>query len=187
MLRAHRRRTRDPTTAEVAEADRQFAEWMRANLARAAEHFGVAVAGEPVFGWRLRSISAAVDSSEGRRWLRVVSEQPQWVHGDWWTGNADSNAVTGIRKPHVLDVVEREIPGVRRQRAELMTYTPADGARTPARYGPRSTFLWGGGASAAGSSLRSARTEGCVRRRPVRSCSKTGANRLGSRSRGGCG
>ncbi|RKT88488.1 hypothetical protein SAMN05421805_1011509 [Saccharopolyspora antimicrobica] len=114
----------EPTAAEVAEADRQFAEWMRSNLARAAEHFGVQVDGEPVFGWRLRSISAPVTSPEGHRWLRVVSEQVQWAEGDWWTGNADANAITGIRKPRVLNVVEWEIPGVRRQRAELMTYVP---------------------------------------------------------------
>ncbi|GAA4612302.1 phosphotransferase [Saccharopolyspora hordei] len=114
----------EPTAAEVAEADRQFSEWMRANLARAAEHFGVTVTGEPVFGWRLRSISAPAASPDGHRWLRVVSEQVQWAEGDWWTGNADANAITGIRKPRVLDVVEWEVPGVRRQRAELMTYVP---------------------------------------------------------------
>ncbi|MGW3467300.1 aminoglycoside phosphotransferase [Saccharopolyspora sp. NPDC000995] len=111
-----------PTAAEVAEADRRFAEWMRCNLAHAAERFRVAVAGEPVFGWRLRSIGAPVDSSDGRRWLRVLSDQVQWAEGDWWTGNADANTITGIRKPRVLDVVEWEVPEVRRQRAELMTY-----------------------------------------------------------------
>ncbi|MER5393941.1 aminoglycoside phosphotransferase [Saccharopolyspora sp. NPDC002686] len=115
----------DPTAAEVAEADRQFSEWMRGNLDRAAEHFGVTVAaGEPVFGWRLRSISAPVDSPDGHRWLRVVSEQIQWAQGDWWTGNRDANTITGIRKPRVLDAVEWEIPEVRRQRAELMTHVP---------------------------------------------------------------
>ncbi|MGW1680569.1 phosphotransferase [Saccharopolyspora sp. NPDC002376] len=111
-----------PTAAEVAEADRQFAEWMRSNLARAADRFGVQVDGEPVFGWRLRSISAPANSPHGRRWLRVVSEQIQWAQGDWWTGNTDANAITGIRKPHVLDSAEWEIPEVRRQRAELMSY-----------------------------------------------------------------
>ncbi len=77
---------------------------------------------DPVFGWRLRSIGVPVCSFDGRRWLRVVSEQVQWAEGDWWTGNADANAITGIRKPRVLDVVEWDIPKVRRQRAELMTY-----------------------------------------------------------------
>lgn len=111
-----------PTAAEVAEADRRFTEWMRTNLARAAEHFGVRIEGKPVFGWRLRSIGAPVDSPNGRCWLRVVSEQTQWARGDWWTGNLDANTIAGIRKPRVLDVVEWEIPEVRRQRAELMTY-----------------------------------------------------------------
>ncbi|TDD50819.1 aminoglycoside phosphotransferase [Saccharopolyspora elongata] len=97
---------------------------MRSNLARAAEHFGVTVAGEPVFGWRLRSASAPANSPDGCHWLRVVSEQIQWAQGDWWTGNTDANTITGIHKPHVVDVVEWEIPEVRRQRAELMTYVP---------------------------------------------------------------
>ncbi|QIZ39388.1 aminoglycoside phosphotransferase [Saccharopolyspora sp. ASAGF58] len=97
---------------------------MRSNLARAADHFGVQVDGEPVFGWRLRSISSPTNGPDGRRWLRVVSEQIQWADGDWWTGNTDANTITSIRKPHVLDVLEWEIPEVRRQRAELMTHVP---------------------------------------------------------------
>lgn len=112
------------TEAEIAEADRQFAAWMRDNLYQAAEHFGVSVAGEPVFGWRLRSISAPAHSPHGGRWLRVVSEQPQWAAGDWWTGNVDANTITGIRKPRTLDTVEWDVPGIRRQRAELMTHLP---------------------------------------------------------------
>lgn len=109
------------TSAETEEADRRFTAWMRENLSDAAEHFNVTIVGEPVFGWRLRSISAPVHAPDGDRWLRVVSEQVQWAEGDWWTGNTDANAITGISKPRVLDVMEWEIPGVRRQRAELMT------------------------------------------------------------------
>ncbi|MBQ6640049.1 MAG: aminoglycoside phosphotransferase [Saccharopolyspora sp.] len=112
----------DDTPSE--EADEIFGEWMRQNLDRAAEHFEVAVVGEPVFGWRLRSISAAVRSTSGPRWLRVVSEQLEWADGDWWTGNADSNAITGVRKPKVLGLVQWDVEQARRQRGELMTFVP---------------------------------------------------------------
>ncbi|WP_438387841.1 phosphotransferase [Actinopolyspora saharensis] len=107
-----------PTDAEIAEADRQFAAWMRENLHRVAECFGVTVSGVPVLGWRLLSISAPVS---GDRWLRVTTEALEWAHGRWWTGSVDANAITEVRKPVVLDRTEWEVAGVRRQRAELMT------------------------------------------------------------------
>lgn len=99
--------------------DAHFAAWMRANLDCAAEHFGLTVSGDPVFGWRLRSISARVTGPDGARWLRVVSQEPEWASGDPWTGTVDANAVRGIRKPRVLDVYEWS--EARRQRAEVMT------------------------------------------------------------------
>ncbi|MQA11928.1 MAG: aminoglycoside phosphotransferase [Pseudonocardiaceae bacterium] len=107
--------------SETTEADRQFTLWMRSNLHAAADHFDVAVSGEPVMGWRLRSISAPVERNGADLWLRVVSEQVQYAEGDWWTGNVDANAITGIAKPRVLDTDEWEIPNFRRQQAELMT------------------------------------------------------------------
>lgn len=115
-------------------ADDHFAAWMRGNLARAAEHFNLTVSGEPVYGWRLRSISAPVVSPEGERWLRVVSQEPEWAFGDHWTGTVDANTITGIRKPQVLDVFEWS--DGRRQRAEIMTRlrgetcSPTDALRT---------------------------------------------------------
>ncbi|MPZ00163.1 MAG: phosphotransferase [Actinophytocola sp.] len=96
---------------------------MRANLARAARHFDVAVDGEPVFGWRLCSIGARGSRAGTWRWLRVVSDYPQWASGDGWTGNADANALLGIAKPQLLDVYEWDDDG-RRQRAELFTLLP---------------------------------------------------------------
>ncbi|SFE27126.1 hypothetical protein SAMN04487819_11083 [Actinopolyspora alba] len=111
-----------PTESEIARADREFAAWMRANLDHAAEHFGLSALGEPVYGWRLLSIGAPAFGADGRYWLRVVTEEPRWAHGDRWRGNTDANAVTGIRKPRVLDTHEWDIPGIRRQRAELMTH-----------------------------------------------------------------
>lgn len=49
----------------VAEADALFCEWMRGNLDHAAAHFGLTLTGEPVFGWRLRTIGAPRQRSRG--------------------------------------------------------------------------------------------------------------------------
>ncbi|MBQ0926760.1 aminoglycoside phosphotransferase [Saccharopolyspora endophytica] len=112
------------TSAEIAEADRRFADWMRGNLGLAAEHLAVTVTGDPVFGSRMRSIGAkARDDSGGDRWLRVVSEFPQWAHGQFWTGNADANDLPEtISRPRVLGTFEWE--DGRCQRAELSTLLP---------------------------------------------------------------
>jgi len=109
---------------DVAEANRRFRIWMRQNLDHAADHFGLAVTAEPVFGWRDRSVGARTDGPQGRRWLRVVSEQPQWAQGPGWTGNADANDVPGVPKPRVLAGYEWDEGGWRRQRAEVMTLMP---------------------------------------------------------------
>ncbi|SFT09481.1 hypothetical protein SAMN05660874_05663 [Saccharopolyspora flava] len=110
------------TAAEIA--DRRFADWMRGNLDLAAEHMAVSVTGDPVFGWRMRSIGArARDDSGGDRWLRVVSEFPQWARGQFWTGNADANDLPEtISRPHVLGTFEWG--DGRCQRAELSTLLP---------------------------------------------------------------
>ncbi|WP_246150544.1 aminoglycoside phosphotransferase family protein [Streptomyces qinzhouensis] len=113
-----------PGPDDIAEADRRFRAWMRQNLDRAADHFGLTVVGEPVFGWRDRSINAPADSPDGPRWLRVVSEQTQWAHGRGWTGNTDANTLEGVPKPRVLDVYEWPEGDWRRQRAEVMTLVP---------------------------------------------------------------
>lgn len=105
---------------DTTAADAHFAHWMRTNLDRAAHHFGLTVTGEPVFGWRLRSISAPTAGTDGDRWLRVVSQEPEWATGEHWTGTVDADAITGIRKPQVLDTYEWT--DGRRQRAELMTH-----------------------------------------------------------------
>ncbi len=109
---------------DIHEADRRFRVWMRQNLDRAAAHFGLGVTGEPVFGWRDRSIAVAAEGTRGRRWLRVVSEQIQWAQGHGWTGNADANVLDGLPKPRVLDVHEWAEGEWRRQRAEVMTFLP---------------------------------------------------------------
>ncbi|WP_328915293.1 MULTISPECIES: aminoglycoside phosphotransferase [unclassified Streptomyces] len=97
---------------------------MRGNLDRAAAHFVLAVAAEPVFGWRDRSVGAPADGPHGRRWLRVVSEQPQWARGPGWTGNTDANVLLGLPKPRVLATHEWAEGEWRHQRAEVMTFMP---------------------------------------------------------------
>jgi hypothetical protein len=105
-------------------ADERFRGWLRGNLVRAAGHFGLTLVGEPVFGWRLRSISAGARDQGHTRWLRVLSEQPQWLPGEFWTGNADANIITEVAKPTVLATTEWDEHGCRRVRAELMTLMP---------------------------------------------------------------
>jgi hypothetical protein len=107
---------------DTAAADAHYAAWMRENLRHAANHFGLTIISDPVYGWRLKSIGARVRTDHGEAWLRVVSQEPQWASGDHWTGALDANAITGIRKPHVLDM--HEWSEGRRQRAEVMTLVP---------------------------------------------------------------
>lgn len=104
---------------ELSEADARFRDWMRENLQRAADHFGLVLVGEPRLGWLDRSISSLVRRGDQQYWLRVVSEDERWIDGDFWTGNLDANVFTGLSKPRVFDVYEWEEG--RRQRAEMMT------------------------------------------------------------------
>lgn len=103
-------------------------EQMGRHLARAVEQFGVVICGQPVEGLRARSISVGVkrDGDDQPYWLRVGREWVRWIEdvdtADFWTGIPDSNAVVGVRKPHVLRSVEwDDQDGVRRVRADLMT------------------------------------------------------------------
>lgn len=99
--------------------------WMHSNLARAADHFAVTVAGAPVWGWWLRSISAPVDDHDHEpRWLRVGAERAVDVEEmpEFWRGLVDANSVTGVAKPVVVDSMEWDEPGRgQRVRADLMT------------------------------------------------------------------
>lgn len=109
-------------SSHLSEADQRFREWMHENLGRAAEHFGLTVVGKPRLGWSDRSISALVQRIDERLWLRVVSEDGQWIGGEFWTGNLEANSFAGLSKPRVIDVFEWEHG--RHQRAELMTLMP---------------------------------------------------------------
>lgn len=107
----------------VERSDAVFTAWMRDNLHRAADRFGVQVVGEPVMGWRLRSIGARADSAAGPRWLRVVSEYPEYAGGEALTGNTDAAALGLPTIPRVLEVWQWQADG-RVQRAELSTLLP---------------------------------------------------------------
>jgi hypothetical protein len=101
-------------------ADQRHRAHMRALLDRAAQRFGLDLAGAPVFGWRDRTLGAPARGPGGQRWLRVTTEYPRWAHGQFWTGNADAKVITGVPKPEVVEVAEWDDPP-RRVRAEVMT------------------------------------------------------------------
>lgn len=126
----------------TSDADAHFNEWMRSNLLIAARHFGLRTSGEPVFGWRLRSIGSATHNDHGSCWLRVVSQEREWASGDPWTGTVQANAITGIPKPRLLDVFEWD--DGRRQRAELTTLMPGKPCATSdvLRSQPELSSVW---------------------------------------------
>ncbi|MGH3993766.1 MAG: aminoglycoside phosphotransferase, partial [Pseudonocardiaceae bacterium] len=74
----------------------------------------------------MRSIGAAAHGPNEACWLRVVSEQPQWATGEFWTGNQDASILTGLPKPVVLASTEWDEAGWRSQRAEMMTLLPGE-------------------------------------------------------------
>lgn len=108
------------TGASGEDADAIWRGWIIELLSAAAQRFKLAVTGPLAWGWRDRSVGAATAGAAGQRWLRVVTEDIRWAHGDWWTGNSDANIITGITKPLVLGTAEWE-NGPRRIRAEVMT------------------------------------------------------------------
>lgn len=108
-------------TLAMESSDADFTAWQQANLARAARAFDVVLAGPAVFGWRLRSIGAPATASDGaQRWLRVVSDYPDYACGEGWTGNGDAQDLPDLAIPRVLATSEWDDDG-RRQRAELAT------------------------------------------------------------------
>lgn len=109
------------TTANTATtADENHRAWLADMLDRAATDLSVSLVGEWVYGWKDRSIGSAVTREGETLWLRVVAEHHAWATGPFWAGNTDSNAITGINKPDVLDLVEYD-EGAQRVRTELMT------------------------------------------------------------------
>lgn len=101
-----------------------FRAFMRENLAHAAAVLSTEVAGEPVFGWYLRSIGSQVEHAyHGTCWLRVHSEPFATATGESWTGAADAEVITGVAKPRLLAETEWDDHGYgRRQRGELTTF-----------------------------------------------------------------
>ncbi|MGI5506448.1 aminoglycoside phosphotransferase [Lentzea sp. CA-135723] len=105
------------------QSDDSHGRWLRRELDRAAAKADAELDGEPVWGWRQRSVGARVRTPNGPSWLRVVSEDQRWAHGDFWTGNVDAASISGVAKPRVLDHWEWT-DGSSRLRAELMTLAP---------------------------------------------------------------
>lgn len=143
----------------VERSDAVFTAWMRDNLYRAADRFGVEVIGKPVLGWRLRSIGARASSAVGPRWLRVVSEHPEYAGGQALTGNTDAAALGLSTIPRVLAVWQWQADG-RVQRAELSTLLPGRpvSATDALAIDPSLPAAWWGGLRSLLEALRSAPT-----------------------------
>ncbi|MDS1271794.1 aminoglycoside phosphotransferase [Lipingzhangella sp. LS1_29] len=106
-------------------ANQRHRAYLHEALSHAAEHFHLTLCDPPLFGWHDRTIGARATSPHGERWLRVTSENFRWASGNYWTGNADATAITGVPKPAVLDVYEwDDTPN--RLRAEVMTLLCGD-------------------------------------------------------------
>lgn len=119
----------------MTDADQAHRDWLWAQLQRAAEDFGATVVGEPRWSWRDRTVGAHSTTADGAdAWLRVVSEDPYWAHGEFWTGNADAEAIQAVPKPHVLARRDWSDEG-REIRVELMDYitSPAISDQIPLR------------------------------------------------------
>lgn len=93
---------------------------LRDAFARMTAQLAVHVVGEPVLGWRDRSIGGAVERVGEPLWLRVVWARREWARGLWWTGNQDASEIRAAWKPAVIEVVEHAEGDVV-LRAELMT------------------------------------------------------------------
>ena len=102
-------------------ADQNYRAFMLQALAKAINDFCMNAIGSPVFGWRDRSVGSKVKKGDQYFWLRVVSENKNWIQKEWWEGNEAANAIKGISKPQVVNRLEWE-RGEFKLRAELMTF-----------------------------------------------------------------
>ncbi|KUN93995.1 hypothetical protein AQJ67_37105 [Streptomyces caeruleatus] len=89
----------------------------------AAARFSARPVGEPRLGWRGRTFGRLVERPGGKAWLRVVAAPAEKVPEKLWSGMATAQAVTGVRKPELMDVWETAEDGLR-FRAELSTFVP---------------------------------------------------------------
>ncbi|GAA3735846.1 aminoglycoside phosphotransferase [Salinactinospora qingdaonensis] len=97
--------------------------FLRQVLADGAARLGAEPTGEPVFGWRDRTIGALAIRRGEAVWLRATGEHREWTGDRMWTGNQDAAALTGVAKPTVLARSEWEEPPVVLA-AEVMTLAP---------------------------------------------------------------
>lgn len=108
-------------TPSAPAADNQRRRELRALLQQACDQLRVQPDGPVTYGWRDRSAGRTVHARTGPRWLRVVAEPPAWIDKAWWNGNQEANALHGIPRPRVLDVIEWNQAEALMVRAELMT------------------------------------------------------------------
>ncbi len=102
-------------------ADEEHQENMRSRLRLAAEHFSLTLTGEPIFGWRDRTIGGRASGSNGECWLRVSWAHAQWAGGNYWTGNEDGSVIVGVPKPVVLELYQWVEEDGDHNRAEVLT------------------------------------------------------------------
>ncbi|RSN38593.1 aminoglycoside phosphotransferase [Amycolatopsis sp. WAC 04197] len=107
-------------TSSPTQSDETFRAWMLTQLDHASGDFKVTVTGEPRFGWQLRSVSTLVRGADGPLWLRVGCEQRQWADDPMWTGIPESNAITDVPKPIIVNSATWS-HGDLAVRADLMT------------------------------------------------------------------
>jgi hypothetical protein len=109
----------------VADADREWTNWLVGLLKAAAARFDVHLVDQPAPGLRGRTIGAHATDGLGDWWVRVVTELAGWGYGPAWTGNADANQIAGVPHPRVENCAEWDEPEAgRRVRAELLTLAP---------------------------------------------------------------
>lgn len=96
---------------------------------RALAELGLDAIGRLRFGWRDRSVGSLVEHAGSHKWLRVVWARREHTQGDWWTGNHDASAISGLSKPRVLDARAWE-EGPLVYRAELMSLLPGRACAT---------------------------------------------------------
>jgi hypothetical protein len=104
-------------------ADRSGPDDLRGALPAAAAALGVAVIGQPVYGFGEHSIGCRTTGPQGDGWLRVITERVVWANGEFWEGTAAAAMIEGIAKPTWHASHEWE-DGDYRVRADLMSYVP---------------------------------------------------------------
>lgn len=95
---------------------------MRAAQQHAADQFGRTPAGEPVWGWRGRTIGSRAEDADGPAWLRIQSTRADQAGGKIWEGTELANRLMpNLAKPALLELRDWELDGFA-YRAELTEF-----------------------------------------------------------------